>query len=413
MIKDIPSPDDLSANFIASGTDFLNIAWETILYLLQDYAIIKANSEIENGEQDNVEVDNEYWKKVQRHLSTSLALIQQGNEFILKGYIAKKNPCLILSKDWQSQLQKDENVSFSEIKTIDASELIKIYNDFINPPLKIEFKIVFENLREKRNTVIHSVPKNLDIEYKDLLLNILEISDHLIGKHSWIKTRKTFLENNPNVKMIERDKNLINAGITKRVTYEIQYIIKLLEPRYVKKYFGISDKTQFWYICPHCYKAFELFSNYGEDFEEIPKLAQMKPKGANTTTLYCLVCDQTSEVSRRDCNRHVCNDERCPGNVISDLGICLTCGNLEKNPPMIPVTLKMPKDVVKKLEKLAAMLGFSVYQSLICAYIKQEMRADLEKLENNGVNALIASLKRHGVSDDVIHEALNELLINK
>ncbi|MEA5530795.1 hypothetical protein VB638_14635 [Dolichospermum sp. UHCC 0684] len=36
----------------------------------------------------------------------------------------------------------------------------------------------------------------------------------------------------------------------------------------------------------------------------------------------------------------------------------------------------------------------------------------LEKLENNTVNALIASLKRHGVSDDVIHEALNEV-VNK
>jgi hypothetical protein len=34
----------------------------------------------------------------------------------------------------------------------------------------------------------------------------------------------------------------------------------------------------------------------------------------------------------------------------------------------------------------------------------------LEKLENNTVNALIASLKRHGVSDDVIHEALTEIV---
>jgi hypothetical protein len=79
---------------------------------------------------------------------------------------------------------------------------------------------------------------------------------------------------------------------------------------------------------------------------------------------------------------------------------------------MITVTLRIPEDVVEELKQLAPILGFSGYQPLIRAYIGQGMRADLEKLENNTVNALIASLKRHGVSDDVIHEALNEV-VNK
>jgi putative aminopeptidase FrvX len=77
---------------------------------------------------------------------------------------------------------------------------------------------------------------------------------------------------------------------------------------------------------------------------------------------------------------------------------------------MITVTLRIPEDVVEELKQLAPILGFSGYQPLIRAYIGQGMRADLEKLENNTVNALIASLKRHGVSDDVIHEALTEIV---
>ncbi|AFW96944.1 MULTISPECIES: hypothetical protein [Nostocales] len=85
---------------------------------------------------------------------------------------------------------------------------------------------------------------------------------------------------------------------------------------------------------------------------------------------------------------------------------------LDKNRPMITVTLRIPEDVVEELKQLAPILGFSGYQPLIRAYIGQGMRADLEKLENNTVNALIASLKRHGVSDDIIHEALNEV-VNK
>jgi len=83
---------------------------------------------------------------------------------------------------------------------------------------------------------------------------------------------------------------------------------------------------------------------------------------------------------------------------------------LDKNRPMITVTLRIPEDVVEELKQLAPILGFSGYQPLIRAYIGQGMRADLEKLENNTVNALIASLKRHGVSDDIIHKALNEVV---
>ncbi len=83
---------------------------------------------------------------------------------------------------------------------------------------------------------------------------------------------------------------------------------------------------------------------------------------------------------------------------------------LDKNRPMTTVTISMPEDVVEDLKRIAPMLGFSDYQPLIRAYIGQELRADLERLENNTVTALIASLKRRGVSDDVLHEALTEVV---
>jgi predicted transcriptional regulator len=76
---------------------------------------------------------------------------------------------------------------------------------------------------------------------------------------------------------------------------------------------------------------------------------------------------------------------------------------------MTVVTIRIPEDVVEDLKRLAPLLGFSGYQPLIRAYIGQGLRADLERLENHTVSALIASLKRHGVSDEVIHEALSEI----
>lgn len=41
-------------------------------------------------------------------------------------------------------------------------------------------------------------------------------------------------------------------------------------------------------------------------------------------------------------------------------------------------------------------------------HIGQGLRDDLEPLEGDTVSTLIASLKRHGVSDEIIREALNE-----
>ncbi len=83
---------------------------------------------------------------------------------------------------------------------------------------------------------------------------------------------------------------------------------------------------------------------------------------------------------------------------------------LDRNRPMTSVTIRMPEDVVEDLKRVAPLLGFSGYQPLIRAYIGQGLRVDLERFESDTVTALIASLKRQGVSDKVINEALNEVV---
>ncbi|HEY9850828.1 MAG TPA: hypothetical protein V6D28_15280 [Leptolyngbyaceae cyanobacterium] len=83
---------------------------------------------------------------------------------------------------------------------------------------------------------------------------------------------------------------------------------------------------------------------------------------------------------------------------------------LERNRAMTSVTIRIPEDVVKDLKQLAPLLGFSGYEALIRAYIGQGLRTDLERFENETVTALIASLKRRGVSDEIINEALSEVV---
>ncbi len=83
---------------------------------------------------------------------------------------------------------------------------------------------------------------------------------------------------------------------------------------------------------------------------------------------------------------------------------------LDRNRPMTSVTIRMPEDVVEDLKRVAPLLGFSGYQPLIRAYVGQGLRVTLERFESDRVTALIASLKRRGVSDEVINQALSEIV---
>ncbi|QUY42543.1 hypothetical protein [Acaryochloris marina] len=82
---------------------------------------------------------------------------------------------------------------------------------------------------------------------------------------------------------------------------------------------------------------------------------------------------------------------------------------LDRNRPMTSVTIRMPEDVIEDLKRVAPLLGFSGYQPLIRAYVGQGLRVDLERLESETVTTLVKSLKRRGVSDAVIEEALGEV----
>ena len=82
---------------------------------------------------------------------------------------------------------------------------------------------------------------------------------------------------------------------------------------------------------------------------------------------------------------------------------------LNRNRPMTTMTIRMPEDVIEDLKRVAPALGFSGYQPLARTYIGQGLRADLERLDNDTVSALITSLKRRGVGDEVIQEALSEV----
>ena len=66
--------------------------------------------------------------------------------------------------------------------------------------------------------------------------------------------------------------------------------------------------------------------------------------------------------------------------------------------------------MVDDLKRIAPLLGFSGYQPLIRAYIGQGLRVDLERMEGNPeLSKFVESLKRHGVDETIISEAIAEV----
>ena len=83
---------------------------------------------------------------------------------------------------------------------------------------------------------------------------------------------------------------------------------------------------------------------------------------------------------------------------------------LQKDRPLTMVSIRIPDDVIDDLKRVAPLLGFSGYQALIKAYIGQGLRSDLERLEGGvELSALIESLRKKGVNDEIISSAMAEV----
>ena len=66
--------------------------------------------------------------------------------------------------------------------------------------------------------------------------------------------------------------------------------------------------------------------------------------------------------------------------------------------------------IAVSLKRVAPLRGFPGHQPFIRAYVGRGLRTDLAQLEKDLMTALVESLKRHGVSEEVLQEALAEVV---
>ncbi len=301
MISNLPTAGD----FYQSGKELFNFAWDATSQLLTEF------DQADYYGFEKAEVSEKYWAAARRTLSTSLTVVQQGAELILKGRIAEISPYLLISDPparWPSPYE-GASIDFSQFRTVDAQDLVRILDTFGGQQFSPAFVERFHALRERRNAIMHSVGLATSIDVMEVVDAILYMHKELFPTENWATVRLKFLENSPDSELGSGEYS------TNRTCWEFSIVKSLLKPAEVKTYMNV-DAKQRSYLCPRCLDQ----ANRDAGFEF--KLAVLRPKGPSATRVYCPVCNAEHDVIREDCEQ-----AECPGNVIDgDSNRCLTCG---------------------------------------------------------------------------------------
>ncbi|MBI5551858.1 MAG: hypothetical protein HY911_10150 [Desulfobacterales bacterium] len=298
MINNIPSPQE----FKNHGIDYLNLAWDGVMSLLV---------KIYEAWDEDVAVD--FWTAAQRRIATNILLAHQGTEFLLKSKISEISPFLLISRE-PSQWPKnctERDVDFSEFRTVDAQDLIKISNT-VSTKLSHEFIKQYDLARTLRNSIAHTIKKDLKLTAKEVLVYVLESANEFVIGSNWFELRREWAGREiESVLAYDSDYSSVLAK-------EAAIAISELNSSQIERYFGLSKKRR-RYNCPNCVYSYKW------GVLENAKTAVLEPNTPISQKIYCFVCGKTTEVIRKDCGF-----DRCKSNVIwQHKDLCLTCMNGE------------------------------------------------------------------------------------
>src|SRR5580692_5725384 len=82
---------------------------------------------------------------------------------------------------------------------------------------------------------------------------------------------------------------------------------------------------------------------------------------------------------------------------------------LKKDRPTTTITMRIPVDVLESLKAIAPTRGFTAYQTLLKSYISEGLRRDEAEFDQPTARKLAEALKRRGVPENLVNEALAEV----
>ena len=310
MIVNLPKPPDYENAAKQCLTQAFNIVYEIDKELIYDN-----------------DVDSEaVWDYHKGDLSTSLILVYQAIESLMKSRICLASPLLLLElkrTDWPT-MPANADKDFNELFTIGGEALQKTYCAVVQSPKINEELIKFiEDIRLTRNKIIHGVSRDyLDPEY--LIEIILRTYTNFLGKDSWWLAMREFQINSP---MFGVFNNKYEEAF---LVEKLDYAEAIIDPAEFRRHFSLDLKSRRYY-CPWC-----LDSLADEDTDLETKWALLTPqKIKEAKEIRCINCQRTHSVIRAKCS-----DPVCKGDVLFEIELggarrCLACGySNEVNPPI-------------------------------------------------------------------------------
>jgi hypothetical protein len=249
-------------------------------------------------------------------LRTSLILVHQAIEGLMKGSICRTSPLLLIDKprrDWPS-LPEAEDKDFDALYTIGGESLLTTFCA-VNPVVSITAELIrfIEDIRQKRNQAIHGT-NVVGISAPYLLQRILTTFTIWFGPDVWHKELKKNLIENPLF-------GYYDADVEEVISYKyLDFVEDLIGKTELGKHISFPIKGRS-YFCPACKNA--MSSDYGE-LES--KWAFLNPNLPTSKNVSCINCHANFAVVRTNCD-----SEKCRGNVVfpdptyPESILCLTC----------------------------------------------------------------------------------------
>lgn len=301
MIKNIPK-----------AKDYENVAKQC---LMQAFNIIFEEDKLFLYNEDD-DLRNEFWKYHLALLNTSVILVYQGIESLMKSQICKESPLLLIElkrPDWPTGPGSNSK-DFNDLFTIGGDSLSKTYFATNQVSLTDQEVLNFtEEVRIARNRIMHGTDHN-DLTPEYVIGIIIKTFTIFLGVDAWWNTTRDFMINNPLFGILDEDYE--EAQLYER----LDYVEEIIGKGMLNSNFSLNLKCR-RYLCPWCWTS---LGQEGQDLES--SWAYLVPqKTPNVKEIHCLNCKRTNEVIRKSCS-----DEGCKGNVIYSTEdgdeICLTCG---------------------------------------------------------------------------------------
>ena len=260
----------------------------------------------------NKNMAEKVWDYSQNKLNTAVVLIHQAIEAYMKASVCVTSPFLLIEgkrTDWPV-LSEDTNKNFDEFYTLGSESLLFTFFATATSDYHKGLKKHIEDIRKTRNQIVHGISKQ-KLNPKALLINVLDTFTFFMGQDAWWNEMRNFHLDHP-----------LNEGMnyesieTVVFVERLDYTHKIVGTGNLNKHFSLDLKAR-KYHCPVC---LPMDKNLLSRFDY--KWSFLSPNTSESQLATCVNCSTSIDVIRTDCPL-----DGCPGNVLWEDYICLTCGN--------------------------------------------------------------------------------------